>query len=342
MKIILVPIEPFEERYSIQWSRWFKESISNLDIPYIEICPEPLKSYRETGAFLDVVGTNYFKATQLQMICDLIDRGEIESGDVFLFHDLWFPGIEMLAYIRDGMGMDFKITGCLHAGTWDPWDFLSRRNMGRWGTLLEESWFKFIDAVFVATEFHKEMIQSYFDSPIPRIYTTGFPIKNEEELPNTGKNQVVFPHRLDKEKNPDRFDKLEKAFTSEYPLPKVTFLKTKEACTTKKEYYEVLANSVVSVSFASQETWGIAMIESVLSGCIPFVPNELSYGELYPKEFRYDYDFSDDHSYFLLAKRIHEALRNTEYQNMVEDLGKKFILKGSLAIPRMIEIIMDL
>ena len=46
-------------------------------------------------------------------------------------------GLEMLAYVRDGLGLKFKIVGILHAGTYDPHDFLTQKGMASWGRPLE-------------------------------------------------------------------------------------------------------------------------------------------------------------------------------------------------------------
>ena len=163
MKIWNVPIESLPDRYSADWNKWFPAEFARLGVQFETIYPEPLSDKIRDGSFLDVCGTNYFKAGQLKLLMEKFYQGEVGSGDVVFFHDLWFPGIEMLAYVRQGLGLDFKICGILHAGTYDPHDFLSKRGMGSWGESLENCWFNFIDKIFVATKFHKGLIlQSRF------------------------------------------------------------------------------------------------------------------------------------------------------------------------------------
>lgn len=55
----------------------------------------------------------------------------------------------------------------------------------------------------------------------------------------------------------------------------------------RKEYLSWLAKSDIVVSTAYHEFFGIAVIEAVHAGCIPLVPDRLSYPELYPAEYRY-------------------------------------------------------
>lgn len=281
--VINIPIENLEERYSAQWNRWFPREFERYGIPFRTIKGTPLTDKIETGAFLDVVGTNYWKASQLQQICALIYSGEIKYGDILFFHDLWFPGLEMIQYIKQGLGIDLKIYGILHAGTYDPWDFLSQCGMAFWAGELEESWLAFVDKVFVGTEYHRQLILRNRSVHPSKITVTGLPIYPEEFVKSVRKeNIVVFPHRLDPEKQPWLFDKLEsRCLNSNW-----RFMKTKEACNTKQEYYDLLNRAKIAVSFAEQETWGIAQLEALFCGCIPFVPDRLSYSEIYPRPFK--------------------------------------------------------
>lgn len=284
MRIINVPIESLEERYSAQWNKWFPEAFVDMGIEFEYIHPLPLTDKIRNGSFLDVCGTNYFKSRQLSILYEKLYNGEIRKGDIIFFHDLWCPGLEGLQYIRQGMNLDFKICGILHAGTYDPYDFLSKRGMLPWGVYLENCWFKFVDQIYVATEFHKKLIVSKRRIDPDKIKITGLPIYSDQDPDMALKeNIVVFPHRLDEEKNPNLFDWLADQF-KDFGWK---FVKTKEVCKTKKEYFEILNRAKIAVSFADQETWGIAQQEALFAKCFPVVPNKLSYKELYSRVFRF-------------------------------------------------------
>lgn len=292
VKIWDVPIEPFEERYSIQWQSWFAEEYRKAGVAFEQIVPpEQISKGIETGSFLDVHGTNWYKAEQLKrLICNLKD-GRIKDGDWIVFHDLWFPGIEMLAYIRDGSGVKFKIGGTLQAGSWDRHDFLVRKGMRPWAQHWEAMLFQILDTSFLSTQFHKDLIlRDVCDEPeIPSMYrqelekklvVTGHPIFPDTFVERGVKRQenlVVFPHRLDPEKCPEAFRLLAKLCGD----TGLEFVVSRDVCKTKKEYYELLAKATYAVSFALQETWGIATQEALFSGCIPIVPGRLSYREMY-------------------------------------------------------------
>ena len=74
MKIFNVPIESLEERYSEQWNIWFPKEFKRLNIDFETIYPTPLSDKIEQGAFLDVIGTNYFKSMQLARISRLFSE----------------------------------------------------------------------------------------------------------------------------------------------------------------------------------------------------------------------------------------------------------------------------
>ncbi len=278
--LINVPIESLEERYSAQWNYWFPKEFTKHNIDFITVKGKRLHYGISVGSFLDVVDTNYYKATQLAELCSMIYRNEIKDGDVIFFHDLWFPGIEMLQYVRQGLGIDFKIVGILHAGTWDENDFLSRKGMTSWAEFIENGWFRFIDKIFVATEYHKNLLLSKRIVNANQIVVTGLPIYPDDFVkPVKKENIVVFPHRLDPEKQPHLFDKFRSEFEVYYP--DWQFIRTKDVCKSKSGYYDLLNRAKISVSFAKQETFGIAMLESLFCGCVPVVPNRLSYSELF-------------------------------------------------------------
>lgn len=291
MKTVMMPIEPLEERYSNQWREWFDKYWESVHFSCNGMC---LDNKIKVGNFLDVFGTNHWKATQMAELVKHLEQKDFgdNSTDWVFFHDLWSPEVLTLAYIRDGADLPFKIAGCLHAGTWDKHDFLSKKNMTFWARQMESSILKVADLIFVATNFHKNMIVREMAEMTGRLTledklrVTGFPIYADfsyREEPATRLPFVVFPHRLNEEKGPDLFAELAMRMAD----TSYKFFRTKNICSTKDEYYRLLGDAEFAVSFAEQETWGIAMQEALFGGCIPIVPDRLSYREMYPEDFRY-------------------------------------------------------
>ena len=322
--LINIPIESLEERYSAQWNTWFPDAFASLN--YISIYPDKLTYPKiRFGEFLDVIGSNQFKCAQMQTLLAHFNEGAVKDGDILFFHDLWFPGLETFFYVRDALGIKFKIVGCLHAGTWDPWDYLSQKGMTRWAADIERNWLQEIDLVFTATQFHKDLItlERGGDRLYDKIVVTGFPIFEVESPQVEKENIVVFPHRLAREKAPEAFDYLHEVLRDE--MPDWQFLKTKEVTKTKVEYYALLRKAKIAVSTAKQETWGIAQQEAVLAGCIPVVPNRLSYVEMYPSHYRYK-DLEG------AANLIRQYMCGSDLRS----LQQRILFNGEGAIPNML------
>lgn len=279
--IINIPIEPIPMRYSIDWDFLFKKYLGKSDT--LTVYAKSLRETIKNGNFLDSIGTNYYKSGQLLSLIKDIENGTIRSGDILFFHDIWFPGIEQLAYIRDTCNIDFKIAGCLHAGSYDPNDFLYKKNLGYWANHFENCLFALVDKIFVATHYHKDLILKARTIPKNKISVTGFPLYTQRYEESTKKNIIVFPHRTHEEKHPEIFDRIQQ----ELKHTGWDFVKTFDF-NDKRKYLKTISESKIAVSFSDQETWGIAMQECVLSGCIPIVPNKLSYKEMYEDTFRYE------------------------------------------------------
>ena len=56
----------------------------------------------------------------------------------------------------------------------------------------------------------------------------------------------------------------------------------------RKEYARLLAMGDIVVSTAKHEFYGISVIEAVRAGCIPLLPDRLSYPELFPAQYLYN------------------------------------------------------
>lgn len=296
MKIWLVPIEPVPNRYTVDWKQFFVNEFEKAKVEYEVIDGTQVPPKVAEGEVFDSTATTIYKATQLTSILNSIRDGQVADEDVIFFCDLWFPGIEALSYIRNLGNRKFKIVGILHAGSYDPYDFVSRTGMRNWAKHIEAGWLNAVDLVFVATQFHKDLLVINSDNfNQDKVFVTGIPYcMNEDKLKyrkpwNERENIVVFPHRISEEKQPKKFASLAKKLKKKHPDWK--FVYTIEECNGDREkYFELLGKSKVMVSYALQETFGISTLEAMCMGCYVVVPDRLSYRETVPEQFRYTFD----------------------------------------------------
>jgi hypothetical protein len=310
-KLIYVPLEHIDGRYTIHMDRDIEQYLNQHGIPYVKVMPTTETPALPTGMFLNAPFTTKFKCMQLAQIASMYERGEIQDGDQFFFSDLWFPGIESLAYMNYFCKVNPKITGIIHAGSFTDTDFV--RDMERWAKNFEDIIFDISDQIFVASEFIKRDILKKRMVSENKLIVSGLPLDFQgldQYAHNTHKQDiVVFNGRLCDEKQPWLFDELERQVNLKLNTD-VQFIKTQEQSLTKSQYYQLLAQSKVVVSYALQENFGFGIAEAAYLGCVPVVPNRLVYPELYQSNNLYN---SFEHS----VDQVCDAIVNYKHPEII-------------------------
>lgn len=129
--------------------------------------------------------------------------------------------------------------------------------------------------------------------------------------------ELVWNHRWEYDKGPDRLLNLIEQLPADLPLQwhilgqcfrqkPAAFTKLYEILSARgwlgqwgfikdKDEYKRLLNSAHSVvSTAIHDFQGLAVLEAMASGCLPLVPDRLSYPEFVPNEYRYKSTLSDE------------------------------------------------
>lgn len=312
--ILNFPIEPINDRYSIQWNDWFAQSFKRNHFQWCTFLGDTGKKYEANPEeFLNPGLTFDWKFKQLRDACHYLDciTPQIKNEKIVgFFQDFWFPGIEALKYIAEMKGIDFRMVGFAHAGSYLSNDMLGIKGFHSWARGSEQTWFRLCDAVCVGSNYHRDRILASLgqrDTDADKMYVTGYPIEVpiRELIDSVEKeNIVVWPHRIAEDKHPEIFEMLaHEGFPDDW-----RFIRSKDVCETKNEYHNLLAKCKICVSTATMETFGISMIEAACLGCDCIVPNSLCYPEF----------FSDDDMYSSYKELVELVRRSMENWSLPE------------------------
>lgn len=322
MTIYVVDLESVETRYTKQWKEYLPRQLRHATNESVKVISGGDTPQATTpGAFLNFGGTNIYKSKQLEIIGEKFCKGEIKDGDYFLYTDAWNPTVIQLKYMASLLGINIRIGGLWHAGSYDPHDFLGRLIGDEpWVRNAEASMFYAYNDNFFATDFHIEMfVETLFDEDNVedfkewhqgKIHRVGWPMEYLKDSLDQYKgmekeNLVLFPHRVAPEKQVDIFHDLKQQ------LPEYEFVVCQEQTLTKHEYHNLLGRAKVVFSANLQETLGISWYEGALVDSIPMVPNRLSYSEMALPEFKYPSAWTEDFSSYRTHRgKIVDKLRN--------------------------------
>lgn len=286
--IYYLPLEHIDARYTTALDRDIVNYFKETNTEYVRIYPDVESLPLPPGMFLNAAFTTKFKSLQLAELASYYESNLIQNGDIIFCSDLWFPGIESVAYMNYFCKKKVKLRGFIHAGSFTDTDFV--RDMERWAKNFEDVLFDISDKVYVASEFIKNDIIKKRFIQTDKLEVSRLPLDyaglNKYRNSNLKENLVVFNGRNCDEKQPWLFDELARSFDSNFIKPK--FVNTQELNLSKDEYYKLLSKAKVVVSFALQENFGFGINEAVYLGCTPVLPNRLVYPEFYSSDYLYN------------------------------------------------------
>jgi len=348
MTVYLVDLEAVDTRYTKQWKDHLPQQMRDAGLDVYIISGGDVPQATTPGAFLNFAGTNSYKSQQMLKIAELFANGSVKNGDYFLYTDAWNPTVIQLKYMAELLGIEIKIGGLWHAGSYDPQDFLGRL-IGDvpWVRNAESSMFYCYNHNFFATQFHANMfLRNLFGVDVlfgddeldewntqtnlngPKIMIVGWPMEYLKDILKPymfvdKKQKIIFPHRLAPEKQLEIFKDLAKA------MPEYEWFVAQENTLTKDEYHQHLAESKLVFSANLQETLGISVYEGALVGTLPLMPDRLSYSEMwdgagvkYPSEWTKDWD-----SYQKNKNNLMEKIKGLMETNQPTDVNARLHAK---------------
>ena len=327
MTIYIVDIEAVDTRYTKQWKEHLPQQLQRATNEKVQVISGGETPQATTpGAFLNFGGTNVYKSKQLEQIGEMFCNGEIKNGDYFLYTDAWNPTVIQLRYMAELLGVDIRVGGLWHAGSYDPHDFLGRLiGDAPWVRHAEQSMYECYDDNFYASDFHIELFAESLDIDNDKTHRVGWPMEYLRNSLDSYKgmekrNLILFPHRIAPEKQVDIFRDLAEQ------LPEYEFVVCQERELTKNEYHNLLGEAKMVFSANLQETLGISWYEGALVDAIPMVPDRLSYTEMAVPEFKYPSKWTEDYSTYRqhrgeIVAKIRDYMEN--YEDYLVSLEKQ-------------------
>ena len=320
-------IEAVDTRYTKQWKEHLPDQLQRALVRDTAILAEvevisggDVPQATTPGAFLNFGGTNVYKSNQLQQIATLFCEGKVHDGDYFLYTDAWNPTVIQLRYMAELLGVDIRIGGLWHAGSYDPQDFLGRLIGDKpWVRLAEQSMYECYDDNYYASEFHIDLFAESLAIDPTKTHRVGWPM----EYLKTGLEQykgmekrdlILFPHRIAPEKQPEIFRDLAES------MPEYEFVMCQEQELSKVEYHNLLGEAKLVFSANLQETLGISWYEGAIVGALPMVPNRLSYSEMGESDFLYPSEWTESYDKYLKHKQDIMRFINDYMENYTQFL----------------------
>ena len=337
--IWIFAVEPIDTRYTQQWYEHIpklltKEVGDRFNVVQIAGIQQDTKP--TPGAFLNFSDTNYWKSSQLCKFLEHYNNGETTANDHFVFTDAWNPTVIQLKYMTELLGLGWTLHGLLHAGSYDPQDFLGRLVGDKpWVRHAEKSFYHAFDYNYFATDFHIQMFGKNLlawpqemraaNYRAHNIVKTGWPMEYMTEtlepyVGMTKRDLILFPHRIAPEKQVEIFRDLAQS------MPQYEFVVCQDQKLSKHEYHTLLGQAKIVFSANLQETLGISCYEGALVDAIPVVPDRLSYSEMYYEGFKYPSRWTESWDDYILFKQElchHIIVTMTHYEKRVPQLRKQ-------------------
>ncbi len=345
-------LESLKSRYTEQLGRWMPDALRMYhgNVKEIQGFVPEMQSDINQGEVLDYVGRSRWCMSQCEVFLQLIQDGEVKSGDVIYLQDFWTPGIEAIFYSLDLLGIKVRTYAMLHAQSVDEYDFTYK--LRGWMRHIELGIDAHLDGIFVASTIHREQLRAAgFKAP---IHVVGLPFSDTDcfdTIPTAidGKvrsNVVIYTSRLDTEKNPHFMLDVARLFLDDNPgwkwvittsrdrlvsndpsvLTRIQQMRDRYAnfqvavgCT-KEHYYTMLWNAKIQFNSSLQDYVSWTLLEATTFGCDIVYPRFRSFPEVIPVDRMYQaFDHID------ALRVLSDAVKDKQLHNLLPhacDVGR--------------------
>lgn len=235
----------------------------------------------------------YYKNTQLRTIMDMILRGEIKNGDVFIFVNAWNFVAVPLSYFKDEYGLDIKLVGFWGNALFNqqsPMWKRFKRKYKTWGREFEHSLFQSYDMNCFLCEEHADLYFNKYRRMRSKSNwrVTGYPFEyvTKRVIPKEKKDIVLFPYEINSEVQVNVFQ----GMSTE--MPQYEFIFAQQHHNNRILYLDLLRKSKAVFCGRQAEANPVVLWEAMVNGVFPMVPDKLMYYYMFPKKYQYPMELS--------------------------------------------------
>lgn len=265
---------------------------------------------------------------------------ELKNPQKILFIDFFNPGLDLIHYHHEQLGINCKYGSLLHGGTFFEKDLYSFS----WLKGFEFAWADTYDTIYAPSYFSKKSLPKNISKKI-KVYPWG--MDNFKPIDQCKKIDVIFPHRINSDKGIDDLIYIVKKlpninFTITIPQNINVFKKNKyyQLIATQKnikildnninkKHSKTIGQSKILLSCSKQENFGYSVMKGIISNCIPVLPNSLCYPEFFNKKYLYSSknECAEKIKYYLknYDKEINDNILATNRSNIKKLSFKKII-----------------
>jgi len=285
VRLAVFPQLPVYNRYTEQWIPMWVKELSKQGVTF-----EMFGSYG-VCCFDRNIEYNYFTNTSESIIyeCNQIKEFTecINEFTHLLVLDADFPGLTAsIIPTYKLMNPKLKCFAYLHAGSYCNGDVYTKTKAIHQSKKQQElAMLMTYDKIFVATQYHKQKVERYFDRIFENVVVTGIPLGRDaihemvEEIPFESKSGIFIAGRME-QSNIKHMEEIVDAFPKEkiyHPLNTPPF-------NNRREFLNFLNKCKVVVSLKTEDTFGLITAETAILGGLPLCPNKFAYPEFLPDD----------------------------------------------------------
>jgi hypothetical protein len=279
MRIIFVPQFPTKMRYQEWWFWKLPEEFEKAGHEVITLGKsenfDRIPSYGRKpyfSGFAPVESATAYETEQIQEYLNL----RLRDDDILFLADLSFPGF--FANVLHHKPASRMYAFC-HATSMNYYDYFQKTRHSKFQ--VERGQAAMFKKIFVGSHYHKDKLAGN-DWPT-NLVVTGLPSPPETIIKpvETEKKRFIMSAARPSIQKVDL--DIERMVEEQYN----TQVYRKEF-NTWQEYCQALSESKILLVTSREETFGYQVVDAILNGCVPVVPNAFSYPELVPRYLRYD------------------------------------------------------